>query len=277
MDNTDRNRTSPFAFTGNKFEFRAVGSAANCAQPMTVVNMIMANQLVEFKKEVDALINDGMKKDDAIFNILKEYIKKSKKIRFEGDGYGDEWKAEAEKRGLTNIPKTPEALEAFVSEQTIELFAKTNVMSRVEVEARFDIMMEAYQKKIQIESRILGDLAGNHVVPTAIKYQNLLIDNVQRLKDILDEDTYKKAGKEQLEMIKEISNRISEIIKNKEEMIAARKEANKIEDTPKLAHAYYDTVLPYFDKIRYHADKLELLVDDEMWPLPKLREMLFTR
>ncbi len=277
LDNTDRNRTSPFAFTGNKFEFRAVGSEANCAQPMTVINMIMANQLNEFKASVDELIKTGMKKDDAIFNILKDYIKKSKKIRFEGDGYGDEWKAEAKKRGLSNIPKTPEALEAFITEQSLVIFEKTNVMNRIEVKARFEIMMEAYQKKIQIESRVLGDLAGNHVVPTAIKYQNLLIDNVQRLKDILDEATYNKAAKEQLVMIKDISNRISEIIKNKEGMIMARKKANKISDTSELAHAYYDTVLPYFDKIRYHADKLELLVDDELWPLPKLREMLFTR
>jgi len=277
LDNTDRNRTSPFAFTGNKFEFRAVGSEANCAQPMTVINMIMANQLNEFKASVDELIKGGMKKDDAIFNMLKDYIKKSKKIRFEGDGYGDEWRAEAEKRGLTNIPKAPEALEAFVTKQSLEIFEKTKVMSTVEVEARFEIMMEAYQKKIQIESRVLGDLAGNHVVPTAIKYQNLLIENVQGLKDILDQETYKKVAKEQLEMIEEISRRISEIIKNKEAMILARKKANKIEDTSKLAHAYYDTVLPYFDKIRYHADKLELLIDDELWPLPKLREMLFTR
>ena len=178
---------------------------------------------------------------------------------------------------MTIVQKTPQALEAFISEKSLELFEKTSVMSRVEVEARFDIMMEAYQKKIQIESRILGDLAGNHVVPTAIKYQNLLIDNVQRLKDILDGDTFKEVAKEQLVMIKEISRRISEIIKSKEEMIEARRQANKIENTPKLAHAYYDNVLPYFDKIRYHADKLELLVDDELWPLPKLREMLFTR
>jgi len=237
----------------------------------------MANQLNEFKTAVDELISSGMKKDDAIFNVLKDYIKKSKKIRFEGDGYGDEWKAEAAKRGLTNIPKTPEALEAFVSEKSLGMFEKTNVMSKVEVEARFEIMMEAYQKKIQIESRILGDLAGNHVVPTAIKYQNLLIENVQGLKDILDANTYKKVANEQLEMIKDISNRISEIIKNKEEMIMARKKANKIEDAPELAHAYYNSVLPYFEKIRYHADKLELLIDDELWPLPKLREMLFTR
>ena len=277
LDNTDRNRTSPFAFTGNKFEFRAVGSNSNCAQSMTVLNMIVANQLKEFKVEVDGMIKDGMKKDDAIFNVLKEYIKVSKSIRFEGDGYGDEWKAEAEKRGLSNVPKTPEALDFYVSKSAINMFKSSGVMNQVEVEARHDIMLEEYQKRIQIESRVLGDLAGNHIVPTAIRYQNTLIDNVQRLKNILDEETFTSVAKEQLEMIKEISKRISKIISNKEAMIEARRKANALESTKEMAHAYCNDILPYFDKIRYHVDKLELMIDDEIWPLPKLRELLFTK
>jgi glutamine synthetase len=277
LDNTDRNRTSPFAFTGNKFEFRAVGSNANCAQSMTVLNMIVANQLKEFKVEVDAMIKDGMKKDDAIFNILKEYIKVSKTIRFEGDGYGDEWAVEAEKRGLNNVPKTPEALDFYVSKSAIKMFKSTGVMNAVEVEARHEIMLEEYQKRIQIESRVLGDLAGNHIVPTAIRYQNTLIDNVQRLKNILDKETFTSVAKEQLEMIKEISKRISEIISNKEAMIEARRKANALDSTKEMAHAYCNDILPYFDKIRYHVDKLELMIDDEIWPLPKLRELLFTK
>jgi len=277
LDNTDRNRTSPFAFTGNKFEFRAVGSNSNCAQSMTVLNMIVANQLKEFKVEVDSMIKDGMKKDDAIFNILKEYIKVSKSIRFEGDGYGDEWTVEAEKRGLNNVPKTPEALDFYISKSAIALFKSTGVMNAVEVEARHEIMLEEYQKRIQIESRVLGDLAGNHIVPTAIRYQNTLIDNVQRLKNILDEETFTSVAKEQLEMIKEISKRISEIISNKDAMIEARKMSNSLKSTKEMAHSYCNEVLPYFDKIRYQVDKLELMIDDEIWPLPKLRELLFTK
>ena len=277
LDNTDRNRTSPFAFTGNKFEFRAVGSNSNCAQSMTVLNMIVANQLKEFKVEVDAMIKGGMKKDDAIFNILKEYIKVSKTIRFEGDGYGDEWTAEAAKRGLNNVPKTPEALDFYISKSAIDLFKSTGVMNKVEVEARHEIMLEEYQKRIQIESRVLGDLAGNHIVPTAIRYQNTLIDNVQRLQNILDKETFTSVAKEQLEMIKEISKRISEIISNKEAMIEARKKANALDSTKDMAHAYCNDILPFFDKIRYQVDKLELMIDDEIWPLPKLRELLFTK
>ena len=213
LDNTDRNRTSPFAFTGNKFELRAAGSASNCAQPMTVLNSAMAQQLIEFKTDVDGLIdNDGLKKDEAIFSVLKRYIKESKTIRFEGDGYGDAWKEEAEKRGLTNEPSTPRALDAYVSEQSLSLFKHLGVMSHREAEARHEILLESYFMKIQIESRVLGDLAGNHIVPTAIKYQNVLIDNVQRLKDIMDSDTFERVAKEQLEMIKDISARISNIL-----------------------------------------------------------------
>lgn len=277
LDNTDRNRTSPFAFTGNKFEFRAVGSQANCAQPMTVLNTIMAQQLKEFKAEVDALIKKGLKKDDAIFNVLKDYIKASKKIRFEGDGYGQEWVEEALERGLKNEKKTPRALDFMVTDRVFKLFEENGVLNKVEVEARHEILLEEYQKRIQIESRVLGDIAGNHVVPTAIRYQSKLIENVQRLKDVFDGKTFEEMAKEQLEMIKQISKHISVIISEKEAMIEARKKANAMEDTREMAIAYCDTVIPYMETIRYHADKLELMVDDELWPLPKYREMLFTR
>ncbi|TVQ78010.1 MAG: glutamine synthetase type III, partial [Flavobacteriales bacterium] len=277
LDNTDRNRTSPFAFTGNKFEFRAVGSTANCAQAMTVLNTIVADQLRDFKAETDALIKTGLKKDDAIFNVLRSYIGKSRSILFEGDGYSDDWKNEAEKRGLSNIPKTPKALDAYVSKASIELFERNGVLSRVEAEARHEILLEEYFKKIQIESRVLGDIAGNHVVPTAIAYQNTLIENVRGLKSVLDEPVFKKVAKEQLEMITEISDRISKILGLREEMIEARKKANKIEDMRERAIAYCDEVQPYFDRIRYESDKLELIIDDERWPLPKYRELLFSK
>lgn len=278
LDNTDRNRTSPFAFTGNKFELRAAGSASNCAQPMTVLNSAMAQQLIEFKIDVDALIdNDGLKKDEAIFSVLKRYIKESKSIRFEGDGYGDAWKEEAAKRGLTNEPSTPRALDAYVSEKSLSLFKHLGVMSNREAEARHEILLESYFMKIQIESRVLGDLAGNHIVPTAIKYQNTLIDNVQRLKDIMDLDTFERVAKEQLEMIKDISARISKILGSKEAMVQERKKANLMDDMRDKSIAYHDHVKPYFEVIRYESDKLELMIDDEMWPLPKFREMLFTR
>ena len=278
LDNTDRNRTSPFAFTGNKFELRAAGSASNCAQPMTVLNSAMAQQLIEFKTDVDGLIDkDGLKKDEAIFSVLKRYIKESKTIRFEGDGYGDAWKEEAEKRGLTNEPSTPRALDAYVSEQSLSLFKHLGVMSHREAEARHEILLESYFMKIQIESRVLGDLAGNHIVPTAIKYQNVLIDNVQRLKDIMDSDTFERVAKEQLEMIKDISARISNILGSKEAMVQERKNANLMDDMRDRAIAYHDNVKPYFEVIRYESDKLELMIDDEQWPLPKFREMLYTR
>ena len=277
LDNTDRNRTSPFAFTGNKFELRAAGSASNCAQPMTVLNAAVAKQLKEFKIAVDALIESGLKKDDAIFNVLKEYIKDSKAVRFEGDGYGDAWKEEAAKRGLSNEPSTPRALDAYVSKQSLAMFEEMEVMTPREVEARHDIMLETYFMAIQIESRVLGDLAGNHIVPTAIKYQNTLIDNVQRLKDIMDDKTFQSVAKEQLDMITEISGRISKILNSKTAMIDARKAANKLDSVRDKAIAYYDNVKPYFDVIRYESDKLELMIDDEIWSMPKFREMLYTR
>jgi glutamine synthetase len=277
LDNTDRNRTSPFAFTGNKFEFRAVGSNANCASPMTVLNTIMAKQLKIFKSDVDALIAKGMKKDDAIFNVLKNYINQSKNILFEGDGYSEAWEKEAARRGLSNVKASAHAYEFFIEEKTVSLFEELGIMSKLEVEARHEIMLEEYFKKIQIESRVLGDIAGNHIVPTAIRYQNLLIENVQRLKDIMEPEVFHQVAGEQLDMIKEISERISTIIKEKSEMIATRRRINKIQSTRELAVAYCDEVRPFMDRIRYQVDKLELLIDDELWPLPKYREMLFIK
>ncbi|HEY9185457.1 MAG TPA: glutamine synthetase III [Salegentibacter sp.] len=277
LDNTDRNRTSPFAFTGNKFEFRAVGSTANCANPMTVLNTIVAKQLKDFKKEVDELIKGKkMKKDDAIFNVLREYIKKSKKIRFEGDGYGEAWEKEAKKRGLSNNRSTPEALRALVSKKTIDLYKEMGVMNKIEIEARHDIELEEYSMRIQIEGRILGDIARNHVIPTAIRYQNLLIENVEGLKHIYNEG-FKEHSREQLDIIEKISAHIAKINSKVNEMIEARKVANKIEDPEKRALSYCNDVKPFFDEIRYHSDKLELMVDDELWPLTKYRELLFTR
>ncbi|WP_424494839.1 glutamine synthetase III [Salinimicrobium sp. GXAS 041] len=277
LDNTDRNRTSSFAFTGNKFEFRAVGSTANCGQPMTVLNAIVAKQLIEFKTQVDSLIKDKkMKKDDAIFNVLREYIKKSKNIRFEGDGYGEAWEKEAGKRGLSNNKTTPEALKSLISEKSISLFEELGVMSRVEVEARHEIELEEYAMRIQIESRILGDIARNHVIPTAIRYQNILLKNVRGLKEIFADD-FETHSKEQMAIIKDISLHIEKINTGITDMIQARREANKLEDAEEKAFAYCNEVKAYFDNIRYHCDKLELLVDDELWPLTKYRELLFTR
>jgi glutamine synthetase len=278
LDNTDRNRTSPFAFTGNKFEFRAVGSNDNCAGAMTVLNSIMAQQLREFKQEVDSLIKEKkMKKDDAIFNVLKEYIKASKSIRFEGDGYSKDWEVEAEKRGLNNVRATPRALDFFVTDKAIKVFEEMGVMNSTEVKARHEIMLENYQLKIQIESRVLGDMAGNHLVPTALRYQSLLMRNIQGMHEVFDKDEFEKLAKVPKNMVQDIAERIAEIITMRDEMIEARKKANDIDDTRDRAIAYSEDVLPYFDKIRYHADKLELLIDDEVWTLPKYREMLFLR
>ncbi|WP_296315471.1 glutamine synthetase III [Winogradskyella sp. UBA3174] len=277
LDNTDRNRTSPFAFTGNKFEFRAVGSTANCANPMTVLNTIVAKQLIDFKKEVDVLIDEkSMKKDDAIFNVLREYIKNSKLILFEGNGYSEAWEKEAKKRGLSNNKTTPEALKVKISERTLELFESLGVMNRVESEARYEIEMEEYILHIQIESRVIGDIARNHIIPTAVKYQNILIENVTGLKAIYG-DKFKSLAKEQLKLIEEISNHIEALNSLVTKMINARKALNKEDRIEKKATGYCDTVKPYFEQIRYHCDKLELMIDDELWPLTKYRELLFTR
>lgn len=272
LDATDRNRTSPFAFTGNKFEFRAVGGSDNCGTPMAVLNLIVAEQLSHFYSEVTKQIDKGEEKRMAIVNVLRQYIKESKNIRFEGDGYSDEWVKEAEKRGLNNIKNMPRAIEAYVSKKSLALFEKHDVMSHKEVEARNEIKLESYIKRVQIEARVIGDLAMNHIVPTAIAYQNKLITNANGLKGLgLDNSAV-------LQTIKEISGHIETIKNNVREMVEERKRINKITDTHKRAYAYCDDVKEkYFDKIRDAVDKLELLVDDEDWPLVKYRELLFLR
>lgn len=277
LDNTDRNRTSPFAFTGNKFEFRAVGAAQTCAPAMIVLNLIVADQLRKFKTETDGLINKKMHKEDAILKILRKYIRESRRILFEGNNYSQEWIDEATKRGLKNLPSTPVALKAFTSKNTIDLFERNNVLTTRELIARHEIRLEHYTKKIQIESRVLGDLAGNHIIPVAIRYQNNLIENVKGLKQVLELKTYGKLTRNQMETITEISEHVDKIKTYMNLMIDARKEANLIQDPEEKALAYCDNILPYFDKIRYHTDKLELLIDDDLWPLPKYRELLFTR
>ena len=277
LDNTDRNRTSPFAFTGNKFEFRAVGSAANCAQSMTVLNTIVANQLFEFKKSVDSLIEQGLKKDDALFNVLRDLISTSHKVRFEGDGYSEDWKNEAAKRGLSNLPDTPRALKAYVSESSKALFEKLNILNHIELEARYDILLEDYFKKIQIESRTLGDLVTNHILPTAMNYQAQVAEGALKLKSLYDEKTFAQLAKPQLDLVTELGNRIHILSSEVSAMTEARKVANKIEDPEARAVAYCDSVKPHFETIRYHVDKLELSVDNALWPLPKYREMLYAR
>lgn len=276
LDNTDRNRTSPFAFTGNKFEFRAVGSSANCAGPMIALNTIVADQLIKFKKEVDVLIEKGTDKDEAIFQILHQYIIDSKKIRFEGNGYGDEWVKMAEKRGLKNIKTTPQALDIYVEKKSLEIFGKHGILNEREMHARHEIRLENYTKKIQIESRVIGDLALNHILPIAIAYQTSLIENVRGLKEIYGEKEYKKLGAIQLELIEAISEHASIIKKSVDDMTEERKKANNLTDGRKMAIAYCENVKPHFDTIRYNVDKLELIVDDLSWPLPKYRELLFT-
>ncbi|HIT98523.1 MAG TPA: glutamine synthetase III [Candidatus Merdimorpha stercoravium] len=275
LDNTDRNRTSPFAFTGNKFEFRAPGSSINCAMPMTVMNTIMASQLKKFKAEVDAMIEKGIKKDDAIFNVLRDYIKASSRILFEGDGYSDDWVREAEKRGLSNLKTTPEALDVLVSEKTERLFASTGVMKKSEVEARYEIELEKYQKTIQIEARVMGDIARNHIIPTAIAYQNRLLENVRGMREVFGEE-YMEHAHSQVELIKTISDHIVIIKELVDEMIDERRRINKIADVRTKAREYAVNVKEkYFDKLRYHCDKLEIHIDDEVWPLVKYRELLF--
>jgi glutamine synthetase len=277
LDNTDRNRTSPFAFTGNKFEFRAVGSLANCAEPMTVLNTIVASQLKKFKEEVDALI-DGkdLKKDEAIFNVLREYIKQSKDILFEGNGYSEEWKKEAKKRRLSNNATTPEAIKVKVSDKVVRLYEEMEVMSSKELMARHEIELDAYSLRIQIEGRVLGDIALNHVIPTALKYQNTLVENVKGLKEVFGKE-FETIAREQMDLIKRISEHISGITQKTNAMVEERKKANVMKDSEKKAKNYCQKVRPYFDQIRYHCDKLEMMIDDELWPLVKYREMLFTR
>lgn len=277
LDNTDRNRTSPFAFTGNKFEFRAVGSSQNCSAPMIALNLIVADQMKKFKTEVDSLIEKGEDKESAIFNVVKDYIKSSKRIRFEGNSYSDEWKQEAKLRGLNNFTNTPEALNAYITAKTIQLFEANKVLSERELHARHEIMLESYTKAVQIEARVIGDLATNHIIPIAIRYQNTLIENVKGLKDVLDAKTYTNLAKNQIQTIKSISEHISQIKINVDEMVEHRKVANAMDNFESQAFAYLNNVFPYLESIRTHVDKLEMLVDDELWPLPKYREMLFSR
>ncbi|KFF14138.1 glutamine synthetase [Chryseobacterium soli] len=277
LDNTDRNRTSPFAFTGNKFEIRAVGSSANCAESMTVMNTIAAKQLNDFKKEVDALIETGLKKDEAIFNVLREYIKQSKSIMFEGDGYSDDWAKEAKKRGLNNLKTTPEALKQEMDKKFVDLYEEMGIFTHREVEARNEIKLEKYSTVIDIEARVLSDIARNHIIPSALNYQNRLIENVKGLKEIFGEKEFKTLAKEQMSLITQISGNISKIKLGVEDLMKAREAAKATSDSQKQAETYCEKVIPLFDAIREASDDLEMMVDDELWPMTKYREMLFTR
>jgi glutamine synthetase len=277
LDNTDRNRTSPLAFTGNKFEFRAVGSSANCAGPMTVLNSIVAAELRQFKMAADALIDKGVKKDEAILRVIRDLIVRSKAVRFEGNGYSDAWKTEAAKRGLPNIADTPRALDAWSQKRTKQLFQDLGVLSNKELEARHEIELHNYTLKVQIESRVCADMAVNHLVPVAVDYQNRLIRNVRGLREVLGEKEGSKAAATAIGLIQDIGRHMERIKTLSDEMTEARKRANVLADPREKAIAYCDQVRPFLDQIRYHANKLELLVDDELWPLPKMRELLFTR
>ena len=277
LDNTDRNRTSPFAFTGNKFEFRAVGSSANCASAMIVINTIVSNQLQIFKKDVDSRISKGESKDEAILKELQKMIKESKKIRFEGNGYGEEWVKEAEGRGLSNLKDTPRALKVWGDKRVVDLFDKMNVLTQRELEARQEIEFESYVHKIQIEARVMGDLVQSHIIPAVVDYQNKLIGNIQGMISVLGEKEGKLSSEAQLALLTTISSHFNKMKEASDKMLVARKRANKIESMEEKSFAYCDEVKVLFDEIRYHADKLEIMVDDEIWPLPKFREMLFTR
>jgi glutamine synthetase len=278
LDNTDRNRTSPFAFTGNRFEFRAVGSSASCASPMIVLNTAMAEQLVSFKSEVDKLIEQGVKKDEAIFQTIRKTIVASKKIRFEGNGYSEEWVKEAAKRGLPNISDATEAYKTFLLKSSLNLFNNFGVLSERELHARFEIRNEIFIKKVQIEARVLADLAINHIVPTVIAYQNVLIDNVRGLRDLFSNDKeFMEMASPQKQTIRKISEHLKTVREKVKEMVDKRKEANQITDIAKRAEIYSTVIKPYIEEIRYSIDKLELIVDNQMWPLPKYRELLFIR
>ncbi len=275
LDNTDRNRTSPFAFTGNRFEFRAVGSQANCSTAMIVLNTAVAEQLTEFKAQVDALINQGETKEEALYKVLREWIKECKNIRFEGNGYSDEWKEEAAKRGLDCETSCPVIFDNYLAPESIAMFEKMNVMTAKELEARNEVKWETYVKKIQIEARVLGDLTMNHIIPIATEYQSKLIDNIFKLKSIFSAEKVEELAKENMVLIEKIGKHTAFISENVELMVEARKAANKLTDEREKAVAYHDTVEKFFDPIRYHIDKLELIVDDRMWTLPKYRELLY--
>ncbi|WP_163323072.1 glutamine synthetase III family protein [Draconibacterium mangrovi] len=277
LDNTDRNRTSPFAFTGNRFEFRAVGSMANNASALIVLNTAVADQLKKFKIEVDTLIEKGVKKDEAIFQVLKTLIIDTKPIRFNGDGYSEEWVKEAEKRGLTNIGNVPDSLAAYLREDNIDLFKRNGIFNEAEIEGRVEVEYEKFIMKVQIESRVLADIAINHIVPTAVEYQTMLLENVKSLKAVFPEEEFLSLAEGRLDLIREVGGHISAIKAKRKEMIAARAKANKVEDVVDRSKEYDKEVRPYLDEIRDHIDRLELIVDNEKWPLPKYRELLFVR
>ena len=277
IDNTDRNRTSPFTFTGNRFEFRAVGSEANCASAMIALNTAVAEQLTEFKKEVDELIEKGEPKISAIIQVIRKYIKISKPIRFDGNGYSDEWKEEAARRGLDCETSCPVIFDQYLTEDSVRMFESAGVMTRKELEARNEVKWETYTKKIQIEARVLGDLVMNHVVPVAIEYQSKLIDNVYKMKQIFPTEEAEKLSAENMAIIRKIAEHTSYIKEHVDTMVEARKVANKIVDERAKAIEYHDKITPMLEQIRYHIDKLELIVDDQMWTLPKYRELLFIR
>ncbi len=278
LDNTDRNRTSPFAFTGNKWEFRAVGSAANCANAMTALNTIMAEQLNDFKKKVDARINKGDKKDEAILKEIQAMIKASKAVRFEGNGYSDEWVVEAEKRGLSNLTNTPDALDVWARKDVQKLFEDLKVLNAAEVHARMEVEFENYIMKRQIEAQVCTDLAQNHIIPTAIAYQTRLVDNVRGLKEIMSASDFKQASSTQMKLIREISGHLTAVKDLVDELIEQRAKADGVEaDVREQAQTYANNLMPIMNAIREHSDRLEMLIDDELWPLPKLRELLFTR
>lgn len=277
LDNTDRNRTSPFAFTGNRFEFRAVGSSDNCAGAMIVLNTAVAYQLKCFKRDVDSLIESGAPLEKAIFSVLRDYIKQCKPIRFDGNGYSNEWRQEAALRGLDCERSVPVILDHFLSEENVRMFEELGVLNHIELHARNEVYWETYTKKIQIEARVLGDLAMNHIIPVSSRYQGLLLDNVYKVKQLFDAVKMQQIAKQDLEIIEKIAHHSSNISEKVRQMVDARKVANKIEDERTKAVAYHDTVAPLLETIRYHIDKLELIVDDEMWTLPKYRELLFIR
>ena len=277
IDNTDRNRTSPFAFTGNRFEFRAVGSEANCASAMIALNSAMAYQLIEFKRDVDVLIGGGEQKMAAIVKVIRRYIKECKAIRFDGNGYSEEWKVEAERRGLDCESSCPLIFDNYLKDNTVEMFESVGVMTRAELEARNEVKWEMYTKKIQIEARVLGDLAMNHIIPVVTEYQTRLVDNVIKMRQLFVGDKGDMMTSENVKLVEEISERMMFISEQVGALVEARKEANKIESEKEKAVAYHDRIAPMLEEIRYQIDKLELIVDNEMWPLPKYRELLFMR
>ena len=277
VDNTDRNRTSPFAFTGNRFEFRAVGSSANCAAAMLALHTAVAAQLIDFKEETDSLIAQGRSTEEALFEAVRKNIRESKAIRFDGNGYSDEWKAEASLRGLDCETRVPVIFDSYVSKQSIGVFARTNVLNKVELRARNEVKWEQYTKKVQIEARVLGDLAMNHIIPVGIRYKGMLLDNVYKTKNLYDEEKATQVAAQDREIIDDITKHLNVIKQKVDQMVEARKEANKIENEREKSLAYCERIVPYLDEIRYHIDNLEWTVDDEMWTLPKYRELLFIR